>query len=221
MQSFLFNLFLVPGTKEPSIPIWQSVSNLIRTSLFRSNYPKLKGVSDTLSILERVDLHLAMAPRRNTGANWIFKACREIISEFEATWHEGYVMKFLDLGENLHVMTARLDLQDWLGYSHFFDDSSLAPPRIEFVEQLSLVLARGLIGFEKDGTQLYQKERQSFLQDPFLGARYVGILSNLGIPVDTDPRIFCGSLMQGLNTCLLYTSPSPRDVEESRMPSSA
>ena len=25
----------------------------------------------------------------------------------------------------------------------------------------------------------------------------------------------------GMNTCLLYTSPSPRDVEESRMPSSA
>jgi len=25
----------------------------------------------------------------------------------------------------------------------------------------------------------------------------------------------------GLETCLLYTSPSPRDVEESRMPSSA
>ena len=27
--------------------------------------------------------------------------------------------------------------------------------------------------------------------------------------------------MEGLSTCLLYTSPSPRDVEESRMPSSA
>ena len=25
----------------------------------------------------------------------------------------------------------------------------------------------------------------------------------------------------GINVCLLYTSPSPRDVEESRMPSSA
>ena len=25
----------------------------------------------------------------------------------------------------------------------------------------------------------------------------------------------------GVSTCLLYTSPSPRDVEESRMPSSA
>ena len=27
--------------------------------------------------------------------------------------------------------------------------------------------------------------------------------------------------MPGLMSCLLYTSPSPRDVEESRMPSSA
>ena len=26
---------------------------------------------------------------------------------------------------------------------------------------------------------------------------------------------------RGVHTCLLYTSPSPRDVEESRMPSSA
>ena len=27
--------------------------------------------------------------------------------------------------------------------------------------------------------------------------------------------------IHGIYTCLLYTSPSPRDVEESRMPSSA
>ena len=27
--------------------------------------------------------------------------------------------------------------------------------------------------------------------------------------------------LDGTGTCLLYTSPSPRDVEESRMPSSA
>ena len=31
-----------------------------------------------------------------------------------------------------------------------------------------------------------------------------------------DTRAF-----EGCNACLLYTSPSPRDVEESRMPSSA
>ena len=34
-------------------------------------------------------------------------------------------------------------------------------------------------------------------------------------------RHFVGSLISGSGTCLLYTSPSPRDVEESRMPSSA
>ena len=30
-----------------------------------------------------------------------------------------------------------------------------------------------------------------------------------------------GEVHDGAATCLLYTSPSPRDVEESRMPSSA
>ena len=34
----------------------------------------------------------------------------------------------------------------------------------------------------------------------------------------TSPYFFNAGLF---NTCLLYTSPSPRDVEESRMPSSA
>ena len=33
---------------------------------------------------------------------------------------------------------------------------------------------------------------------------------------DIHPKLYKTS-----NTCLLYTSPSPRDVEESRMPSSA
>ena len=34
------------------------------------------------------------------------------------------------------------------------------------------------------------------------------------------PSLIVG-LAQWFETCLLYTSPSPRDVEESRMPSSA
>ena len=41
-------------------------------------------------------------------------------------------------------------------------------------------------------------------------------------------RVWCKSIRKGLSFeealnvfCLLYTSPSPRDVEESRMPSSA
>ena len=32
---------------------------------------------------------------------------------------------------------------------------------------------------------------------------------------------FAETIKVGYITCLLYTSPSPRDVEESRMPSSA
>ena len=32
---------------------------------------------------------------------------------------------------------------------------------------------------------------------------------------------FLGASLTGASHCLLYTSPSPRDVEESRMPSSA
>ena len=35
-----------------------------------------------------------------------------------------------------------------------------------------------------------------------------------------DPFIQFG-MVAGIQACLLYTSPSPRDVEESRMPSSA
>ena len=42
--------------------------------------------------------------------------------------------------------------------------------------------------------------------------------------INTDPDTFTNFCMDALKehiACLLYTSPSPRDVEESRMPSSA
>ena len=39
--------------------------------------------------------------------------------------------------------------------------------------------------------------------------------------VDLDSQTFTIAGSTGLDTCLLYTSPSPRDVEETRMPSSA
>ena len=45
------------------------------------------------------------------------------------------------------------------------------------------------------------------------------------IAIDENGSILFETFTLGLNpqvlTCLLYTSPSPRDVEESRMPSSA
>ena len=46
-------------------------------------------------------------------------------------------------------------------------------------------------------------------------ARIGGIVSN------NSSGMVCGTEFNAYHTCLLYTSPSPRDVEESRMPSSA
>ena len=46
------------------------------------------------------------------------------------------------------------------------------------------------------------------------------VTSNLAEPVK-DKGLGVSWELQGVYSCLLYTSPSPRDVEESRMPSSA
>ena len=53
-----------------------------------------------------------------------------------------------------------------------------------------------------------------------LGTQYAQILSDAGatlILIDTNAR----KNKKLENTCLLYTSPSPRDRQKSRMPSSA
>ena len=45
------------------------------------------------------------------------------------------------------------------------------------------------------------------------------IFAELGFAPPLARGLFC--LSRSVGACLLYTSPSPRDVEESRMPSSA
>ena len=40
-------------------------------------------------------------------------------------------------------------------------------------------------------------------------------------PTVQGDKMFAGAFLAKCKGCLLYTSPSPRDVEESRMPSSA
>ena len=40
-------------------------------------------------------------------------------------------------------------------------------------------------------------------------------------PLGQTTTVSIGSYPDGVNDCLLYTSPSPRDAHESRMPSSA
>ena len=50
-----------------------------------------------------------------------------------------------------------------------------------------------------------------------------GAFDRIGRAVDDPDQVRLGGVarLAADNTCLLYTSPSPRDVEESRMPSSA
>ena len=48
------------------------------------------------------------------------------------------------------------------------------------------------------------------------------VLPGLAIAYILGANIFVGAFIAGLiSTCLLYTSPSPRDLSTSRMPSSA
>ena len=60
---------------------------------------------------------------------------------------------------------------------------------------------------------------------PLIGTSIAGreVLSDMDCVVEPSALVDIGSAVPGLlsETCLLYTSPSPRDRQKSRMPSSA
>ena len=58
----------------------------------------------------------------------------------------------------------------------------------------------------------------AFIAAMMAAAVWLTIATRFGLPVSTTHSIIGGILGVG---CLLYTSPSPRDAHESRMPSSA
>ena len=66
------------------------------------------------------------------------------------------------------------------------------------------------------------KDRSSFKAPPFIPRRK---LKDLGTTTLSGERYFSSEFMkkewEQVWTCLLYTSPSPRDLSTSRMPSSA
>ena len=72
--------------------------------------------------------------------------------------------------------------------------------------------------FEIMGKDGYFKERVAYYMDLYDADEWRDTIHGLRMKdgKDVDPKLF-----DNLYICLLYTSPSPRDVEESRMPSSA
>ena len=78
----------------------------------------------------------------------------------------------------------------------------------ETVEMLSTQDLSGLAVFW-DGCVCWTKGRMGLAMKALLGPEKLAVLS----PKSRLARLYM--------ICLLYTSPSPRDVEESRMPSSA
>ena len=70
----------------------------------------------------------------------------------------------------------------------------------------------------KEGTNL------ACVSDPFRNPQFVKdcISSNITLmSMDMIPRRLSRAQSMDVNSCLLYTSPSPRDLSTSRMPSSA
>ena len=77
----------------------------------------------------------------------------------------------------------------------------------------------GVIGGTRSGTEMNTKNilLESAYFDPEITRKTA---KKLDLNSDAKFRFERGVDPQSIN-CLLYTSPSPRDVEESRMPSSA
>ena len=98
-----------------------------------------------------------------------------------------------------------------------------APPYREFVENIERRLHlvpryRQKLAFVPLG-----QGRPKWVDDPSLNLSYHVRHTALPEPGGEEQlRALAGRVFsQQLDRCLLYTSPSPRDVEESRMPSSA
>ena len=61
---------------------------------------------------------------------------------------------------------------------------------------------------------LFRNQYREKIDGWYNGYLHIAVVYTIGI---TAMWVY----IQHISTCLLYTSPSPRDVEESRMPSSA
>ena len=69
---------------------------------------------------------------------------------------------------------------------------------------------------------LVRHATESGKQRTLLAVDVAQVEATAGLNLYTTPwKVLRGVQVEDLGGCLLYTSPSPRDVEEARMPSSA
>ena len=95
--------------------------------------------------------------------------------------------------------------------------------RIDALDRITRI-EEGIDNFKKELSEI--RARVEFLESKHPLYMYEeGKGWQVGHPVDTTPRVDTPSFIPNHkprpNTCLLYTSPSPRDRQKSRMPSSA
>ena len=128
----------------------------------------------------------------------------------------------LDHRFNAHkrfVMTFKRVLAQFILWLTSLTGLSLAAQEQSWVDMavhnfgapINTMWAEGELSFAADGTMVYCSARQDMAVAP-------------GDPKDLYIATFdseTGSWNQPVNICLLYTSPSPRDLSTSRMPSSA
>ena len=70
------------------------------------------------------------------------------------------------------------------------------------------------------GEEISSLDEAQYFLDEYVRVMHAIVEQNLDANLSIKPTAF-GLLIDKEKGCLLYTSPSPRDVEESRMPSSA
>ena len=79
--------------------------------------------------------------------------------------------------------------------------------------QIAGALARRIVNYAEESEQVTQGEDAGFIK---FGSRV-----DLFLPLEAKITVALNQKVVGAKTCLLYTSPSPRDKRQSRMPSSA
>ena len=89
--------------------------------------------------------------------------------------------------------------------------------KLVFVLLFSFILIDGTYSqriYKMADYEGFDNETEWFVRSPFIG-------EVLYSSIKSDSDMFRSYVMSSPNSCLLYTSPSPRDRTRSRMPSSA